>query len=89
MNNLYSSTYAVAGELKMKSSCRVHMAKPNYLINFDFVIFSGTGRSEEIQRKYYSQLSKHEMYKLYQKYILDFQLYDYDPEMYYQLAFDA
>lgn len=50
---------------------------------------TGTGQSGDLQRDYYGQLSESEMRKVYKKYKLDFELYGYDPQSYYDLAFDA
>ena len=57
--------------------------------NTNLVQLSGTGQSGDLQRDYYGQLSQAEMRKVYKKYKLDFELYGYDPQSYYDLAFDA
>ena len=49
-------------------------------------IFSGTGGSSDTIVDYYSQLTQSEIGALFKKYQLDFELYNYDPEPYFDIA---
>ena len=50
-------------------------------------IFSpGTGGSSDTIVDYYSQLTQSEVAALFRKYQLDFELYDYNPEPYFEIA---
>ena len=43
-------------------------------------------KGEDISKRYFSQLSKEEVKKLYELYQLDFELFDYDYEKYLEYA---
>jgi len=61
----------------------------NDVLRVEWKHSTGTEGSDDIITDYYSQLSLEEMAELYATYQLDFQLYDYDPEPYFEIASDA
>ena len=50
------------------------------------VCIAGTGGDSDTIVDYYSQLTQSEIGELFKKYRLDFELYDYDPEPYFEIA---
>lgn len=50
---------------------------------------TGTGGDSDTIADYYSQLSQSEVAALFKKYQLDFELYEYDPEPYLDIAIPA
>ena len=49
-------------------------------------LFPGTGGDSDTIVDYYSQLTQSEVAALFKKYQLDFELYGYDPEPYFDIA---
>lgn len=47
---------------------------------------TGTGGSSDTIADYFSQLTQSEVGALFRKYQLDFELYGYDPEPYFDIA---
>ena len=57
------------------------------IFDIELKIFSpGTGGSSDTIVDYYSQLTQSEVAALFRKYQLDFELYDYNPEPYFEIA---
>lgn len=50
---------------------------------------STTKSAEELPQKYFKQLLPSEIRQLYYKYLMDFLLFDYDPEPYYKIVDSA
>ena len=50
------------------------------------VCIAGTGGDSDTIVDYYSQLTQSEIGELFKKYRLDFELYGYDPEPYFEIA---
>ena len=49
---------------------------------------SSGGKTGELARTYFSQLSLETMQRLYQLYQVDFNMFGYSPQLYYHLAAD-
>ena len=50
---------------------------------------SSGGNTGELARRYFSQLSLDTMQRLYQLYQVDFNMFGYSPQLYYDLAADS
>ena len=51
-----------------------------------FHLIAGTGGDSDTIVDYFSQLTQSEIAELFKKYQLDFELYGYDPEPYFDIA---
>ena len=47
-----------------------------------------SGETSELAKEYFSQIHKQDVEKLYQFYKFDFDLFDYDPDIYFTVAKD-
>ena len=50
------------------------------------LLYLDTGRNSDLIMDYYSQLTVSEVAELFKKYQLDFELYGYNPEPYFEIA---
>ena len=59
-----------------------------FLLNFFFIEInkSGGGSTNELARKYFSELDINTTKQLYELYKVDFEMFDYSPEEYFELS---
>ena len=58
----------------------------SFYFNFIKLYTAGTGGDSDTIVDYYSQLTQSEIAELFKKYQMDFELYGYDPEPYFEIA---